>query len=324
MQPDARSTESSLRPPAYVLVGPTASGKSRVAQAIAEKKGWAILSADSMVVYRGMDIGTAKPSVGERARVRTFGVDLTEPDRAFSVADWLVSARAAFNAEPAAPVVVVGGTGLYLRCLVEGLDPAGASTPELRARWQRVFAEGGTLALQQALQERAPAVLASLADPGNSRRLIRALERVELGAAPSVRTWSEGPARAPFVGLRWPRPALKTNIELRVRAMYDDGLIEEVERLLRAYTSLSETARQAIGYAEAINVLAGRCTRDEAMTMTMRRTRQYAKRQRTWFERQARVRWVDVDPAASTEETAGRVLACWELEGPVCLAGIGP
>lgn len=307
---------------AWCLVGPTAVGKSRVAQHIAERRGWRLLSADSMLVYRGLDVGTAKPSVAERLRVPYFGVDLAEPTASFSVAAWLEAVTAAFVTPPCAPVLVVGGTGLYLRCLVEGLRVEPVADGEVRARWQGVFAAGGVAALQAALRERAPAVYAALADPRNGRRLLRALERVEAGETTPRADWVARPAHVPFVGLRQSPAAQQSAIESRVRAMYAGGLVEEVRRLMADGCPLSPTARHAIGYAEAAAWLAGRCSREAAMERTVIRTRQYAKRQVTWFERQANVSWIDVVPDAPVEAVADAVLSRWETLGPTALAGV--
>ncbi len=308
---------------AHFLVGPTAVGKSSVAQWIAERGGRAILSADSMQVYRGMDIGTAKPSGAERTRVIHYGIDLTAPGVSFSVADWLAAAQAAFAAQAPGTLLVVGGTGLYMRCLIEGLRGGAAPDPVARARWQAVFENSGVAGLQEALRARQPEALAALADAQNARRLIRALELTEGGAALPERAWPARSAHVPFVGLRMEAEALKTRIESRVRAMYDHGFVAEVEGLLAGAAPLSETARQAIGYAEAIALLAGQCTREEAVMRTVQRTRQYAKRQRTWFARQASVDWIDVAPDAPVEAIGKAVLARWAELGATAVRAEG-
>ncbi len=320
---------TSPAPSAFCLVGPTAVGKTRVAQAIAAAWGGRILSADAMLVYRGMDVGTAKPPPASRGAVPYYGLDLVAPTEPFSVAAWLERARPVFEPSPAGrvpPVIAVGGTGLYFRCLVEGLRGSGAPDPDQRARWETLWTTGGLAALQAALAERDPGALAGLADPRNPRRLIRALERAAGGTpadAPAGR-WSDRPTHVPFVGLRMPAAALHSAIELRVRAMYADGLIEEVERWRAARPPWSATARQAIGYAEALDWLEGRCSREDAMTRTVIRTRQYAKRQRTWFERQANVSWIDDVHTLAPAEIAAAVEARWAALGPTVLEGLRP
>ncbi|MCE9614171.1 MAG: tRNA (adenosine(37)-N6)-dimethylallyltransferase MiaA [Lentisphaerae bacterium] len=310
-------------PRAYVLVGPTAVGKSGVAQWVAEQHGFAILSADSMQVYRGMDIGTAKATRAERERATYFGLDLADPSHPFSVSDWLAAAREACRTVAPRPLIVVGGTGLYLRCLVEGLHAGPAPDPVARARWEGVLAEEGVGGLQAALRARDPTALAALADPQNPRRLMRALERYGGGGvSPAPRAWPSHPAHVPFVGLRLPAAALQSRIELRVRAMYDQGLMMEVEHLLGGPAPLSETARQAIGYAEAFAARDGQCARADAIARTIQRTRQYAKRQRTWFARQANVSWIDITPDLSVDVIARAVLQRWQDLGPTVLTGI--
>jgi len=307
----------------YVLVGPTAVGKSRVAQWIAERQGWVILSADSMLVYRGMDVGTAKPSSMERARVPYYGVDVVSPTERYSAAEWLSEARRAFGREPAVPVLVVGGTGLYLRCLVDGLREGPPPDAEARARWQRVLDTDGVDGLREALRAVSPAALEQLADGRNPRRLMRALERVAAGevGGPS-RSWSAGAGRSPLVGLRMAPDAHKSIIESRVRDMYAHGLVEEARRLLDAGGEWSATAGQAIGYAEAMAHLRGQCTLAAAMERTMARTRQYAKRQRTWLNRQATIEWIEGSPGMDVATVGAAVLRTWERLGPTPLLGI--
>lgn len=312
-------------PAGYVLVGPTAVGKSRVAQWIAEQQGWVILSADSMLVYRGMDVGTAKPSAAERARVPYYGVDVVSPAERYSTADWLAEARRAFAREPARPVLVVGGTGLYLRCLVEGLREGPPPDPAARARWERVLEVEGVEGLRAALRAQAPAALDALADGHNPRRLVRALERVAAGEVQlPPRSWAAGAGLAAFVGLRLAPDAHKSIIESRVRDMYAHGLVEEARRLLDAGGAWSATASQAIGYAEAVAYLQGQCTLASAMERTMARTRQYAKRQRTWLNRQATIEWIEGSPGMDVATMGAAVLRAWERLGPTPLRGIAP
>ncbi|MBN1557347.1 MAG: tRNA (adenosine(37)-N6)-dimethylallyltransferase MiaA [Lentisphaerae bacterium] len=312
-----------MRPPAFFLVGPTASGKTAVAQHLAERGGYAVLSADSMLVYRGMDIGTAKPTAAERRRVPYAGLDLTTPDRPFSAAAYRRRALGALRAHAAAgrPVIVAGGTGLYVKVLMEGLDAAPGPDAALRAAWENVLREQGVEALQAALRRQRPDLYAALDDPRNPRRLVRALEKAAAGAAGAAAPRGPAPGGGRPAGLR-PEPALlKSNIESRITAMYRNGLLDEVARLLERYGGLGRTAAQAIGYAEAAAVLEGRLGRAEAMERTRLRTRRLAKRQMTWFRHQTRVCWIDVEAGMDTAAVARAVRAVWDAEGPSRLYG---
>jgi len=308
--------------PLQVLVGPTASGKSAVAQVIAEQDGAAVLSADSMLIYRGMDIGTAKPDRQARARVDYLGVDLADPCESFSV--WAYREAVAMQLAALAPdrdVLVAGGSGLYVKALTMGLAAAGPA-PASRARWEAVFAALGVDGLQQALQQRDAEVLAGLRDPRNPRRLIRALERLDEGGETTrhASSWREA-ATGPVLAGLWMDPALlNTRIEQRLETMYADGLLEEVAGLLADPRGLSPTARQAIGYAEAIAVIEGRSSHAEAMALTAARTRRLAKRQRTWFRHQARVEWIEVQPDEPVASLAERVREIWRTHGSASMA----
>ncbi len=305
---------------AYVLVGPTAVGKTAVAQWIAERGGFDILSADSMLFYRGLDVGTAKPTPSERARARYWGVDVADPSERFSAGAFRQLARAAFAdaAVRHAPMIVVGGSGLYVKSLTDGLADVPPAESGGRARWEAMLASGGPPALLGALRERAPALAEALRDQANPRRLIRALELAEAGVREPPRSW-RATGGTPLTGLRMDPAALKVRIEARVRAMFASGLLEEADRLI-AVGALGPTAAQAIGYAEAIACGRGECSREEAIARTAARTRQLAKRQLTWFRHQAKVHWIELDAATSVEEAARRVMEEWDRSGPVALA----
>lgn len=302
---------------AWFLVGPTAVGKTAVAQRLAERKQVTILSADSMMVYRGMDIGTAKPTVAERGTVPYWGLDCVTPDQPFSAGDYLRVLRnevASANVPPVA-CIVAGGTGLYISCLRHGLREGPATDPVLRQTLETLHREGGVPALQRELEHRAPGRLGELADPKNPRRLIRAIELAQQGVPP--RTWPEtAPSGPPLTGLRCSPDALAANIVQRVHGMYESGLLEEAAALRQNYPKLSDTAGQAIGYTEAWAHLDGHCTRSQAMADTIRRTRQLAKRQGTWFRHQAQVNWVDIQPGQSVDDIADAVEAQWKRYGP--------
>ncbi len=299
-------------PSAFVLVGPTASGKSAVAQFIAEQTGASIISADSMNIYRGMDIGTAKPSAADRARVKTFGIDLAGPAESFSVGDWLAAIRPAFQTLENPPIVT-GGTGLYVKCLLQGLDDLPAADAALRERTEKMpLAE-----LQAEARRAAPEAYEALADKENSRRLIRLIEQSASGDLPR-RTWKkEMPV---VIGLHVERDVLHRRIAERVGKMYAGGLLEEARKLCSP--ELSPTARHAIGYAEAFAVLRGECSEAEAKERTVIRTRQLSKRQMTWFRQQLTVEWIESACYSDIGQLAGKVYNVWKERGPVPLAGI--
>jgi tRNA dimethylallyltransferase len=305
---------------AFFLVGPTASGKTSVAQKLAELRGAEILSADSMLVYRGMDIGTAKPSPEERLRVRYWGVDVVSPAEPYNVACFLDEARRCFDAAAAArkEVIVVGGTGLYIKALLAGLDDLPSAAPESRERWQMVLKLQGVEGLRGALENLAPSWLAALpeSDRTNGRRLIRALELVESGVREPPRSWTSVKPSRIVTGLTMAREDLIVRIESRVHAMYDGGLLDEVRALLDRGWNPACTAAQAIGYAEAIACVRGQLTRDEAMRLTAQRTRQLAKRQMTWFRHQVAVSWVEVATTMALDDISARVVADWGQHGP--------
>ena len=311
------------RPEAFFLIGPTATGKSAVAQYLAERDGGDILSADSMLVYRGLDVGTAKPTRLERERVRYWGVDLVDAVAPFNVAQFLAVAgeAAAATAEARRRLIVVGGTGLYIKALLRGLDSLPAADPAARERWQAVLREGGTAALRDVLRARAPQWLAALADPNNGRRLARALELVEAGMNEPPTSWTSAGELPAVTGLTASREGLERRIRERVAAMYRGGLLDEVRELIaiREFTAWP-TAAQAVGYAEAVACLEGRLTEAEARERTVIRTRQLAKRQMTWFRHQCQVNWIDVTGDAGVPETAERVRQAWAATGPTPLA----
>jgi tRNA dimethylallyltransferase len=305
---------------AHILVGPTASGKSAVALhlALAARPHRPILSADSMTIYKGMDLGTAKPDAQERKLVPSFGFDLATPDQPFSVGDYLAAVRAAAPALAAcrAMPIVVGGTGLYIRCLTEGLDSAAVADPAPRAAAEALLQAEGLEALQAATRRLNPEQYAKLRDPENPRRVVRAYELLAAGHPLPV---AEERPRPRIAGLGLPPDELRARIARRARQMFAYGLVEEVRTLRTRYPALSETARHAIGYEEAGLVLDGKIHEEEAIRRTAVRTGQYAKRQMTWFRHQADVVWIEVAPDDSTERIAGRVQKVWAAHGPAPL-----
>lgn len=290
------------RTPLFVLTGPTASGKTEVAHLLADQLGWPVLSVDSMMVYRGMDIGTAKPTPMECATYRYRGLNLVDPGERFSTGDWL---RRVAGELDDTPFIAVGGTGLYFRGLADGLveDVTGSdSKPD-----DRTAAE-----LRAAIRDLDPTALDRLADPENPRRLARALVRLESGLD-LPRSWSDDPA-VPVPVLEWDPADLSERIARRSRAMLEGGLLEEARSLRDA---LSGTAAQAIGYAEAFSVLDGDADLESAVERLTIRTRQYAKRQRTWFRNQMRAVSIPRQEGDDPRDVAGNVLAVWQQHGPL-------
>lgn len=294
--------------PRVAVLGPTASGKSAVAMAVAtsdvgRRLGVELLSVDAMQVYRGMDIGTAKPTVDERESVPHHLIDLVDASESFTVAQFQTACAAAVDDIEArgGTAVFVGGTGLYLRAVVDDLDIPG-QWPDLRARLERELVTEGPESLHRRLVELDPAA-ASKMEPSNGRRIVRALEvcegsgRAFSSFGPGVDTYPDSPVRQ--VAILWDRAVLAGRIERRVHDMIDRGLVTEVSALMER--GLSRTALQALGYKEMVDHLEGRASLDEAVATTILRTRQFAVRQERWFRRDPRVRWVRVEADPVTE-----------------------
>ena len=283
-----------MHAPALAIVGPTASGKSALALALARQHDdIELVCADAMQVYRGMDIGTAKPTPAERAEVRHHLLDVADPSEDFSLARFARAATEAVDdiAERGRRAVVVGGTGLYVRGIVDRLDVPG-QFPDVRARLE---AEPDTAALHARLAELDP-LAASRMEPTNRRRVVRALE-VTVGAGrpfssvgPGLTAYPDVPTQQ--VGLDVPLAELDHRIEGRMHAMVAAGFVDEVAAL-RVGPPLSRTAAQALGYRELLAHLDGACSLDEAVAATVTRTRRFARRQLRWFRRDRRVVWLD-------------------------------
>jgi tRNA dimethylallyltransferase len=283
------------------LVGPTASGKSEAALAIAPRLGAEIASVDSMLVYRGMDVGTAKPTAEQRAVVPHHLLDLAEPSERFTVARYQELARSALRS--VARPLLVGGSGLYLRAVVDDL----AFPPEDRVVRASLEAEADDLgadALYHRLAEMDP-VAAARIEPGNVRRIIRALEVTAISGTPFssfATTWDRYDAdRLRAAGIRMDRDVQKIRIGERVLAMLRNGWLEEVQGLLDRGFGTWLTASRAIGYAELAEHLDGRLSLDEAAERTVKRTRELARRQMAWFRRDPRIRWFDVGRGGASE-----------------------
>lgn len=304
------------------LAGPTACGKTGVAILIAEQIGAEILALDSMTVFRGMNIGTAKPTAVEQARVPHHLLDLRDPCEEFSTAEFLAAALVACegilsrNRVP----LFVGGTGLYLRSLLRGVFEGPSADWGLRKEWEQYATEHGPLALHEKLSVIDPLTAARL-HANDQRRIIRALEIHAL----TGRTASESHQEAPLPcdqrppGLHWLNPdreCLHRRIDSRVDAMLSAGLLEEVDHLRHAPGGLGRTARQALGYKEILTHLEEGVPLANAVRVLKTRTRQFAKRQWTWFRNLEELTPIELEGTESPEAIAERVLHQWRTVCP--------
>jgi tRNA dimethylallyltransferase len=307
----------SAAPPLIVIAGATATGKTALAIELAEAlaaggRPAEIISADSRQVYRGLDIGTAKATAEERAGVPHHGLDLIDPDRAFSVADFVAHATTALAAIAGrgGVAILAGGTGLYLRAVARGLDTAALpSDPSIRATVERRLTEEGLPSLVERLRAIAPASAARV-DLRNPRRVVRALEIAELvGDAPPPPPRGY-PGRVTWIGLTLDAAEHAHRIEVRARGQFETGLLDEA-RGLRDRFDPALPAFSAIGYREAWSVLDGTATLDETIALDAQRTIAFTKRQRTWFRAEPDIVWLDgtgSPPLADALEAARRLL----------------
>ena len=302
-------------PPLLGIVGPTASGKSDLALGLARSLPVEILVADSRQVYRGMDVGTAKPDVAARDAVPHHLLDLADPDEPVTVAQWVSAARALLPdiAARGRLAMLVGGTGLYVSALVDGHDyESQAWSPEIRAQLAARLDAEGLEALAAELAARDPDG-AAVIDLRNPRRVLRALERSLAGGGSVAPRATPYPGRVALLGISRPRDVLYRRIDERARRLFEtDGLLDEVAALLARGFGPDLRPMTGHGYREAARHLAGEWSLEEAIAVTARRTRQYAKRQLTWFRRDARILWLQAgdrpadDPPLVVE--AARVL----------------
>jgi tRNA dimethylallyltransferase len=292
--------------PLRAIVGPTASGKTEASISVAERLGAEIVSVDSSTVYRGMDIGTAKPGPEQRAAVPHHLLDVAEPSEPFTVARYqrLVREAIADISARGRRVLLVGGSGLYFRAIVDDLSFP-PTDPDVRDELEREAFAAGPRRMYGRLAEIDP-VAAERIEPDNVRRTVRALEVAEITGRPFssfAAAWERYPAgRVRAVGIDVARPVLAERIERRVRRQLDDGLLHEVEDLVRRGFERWLTASQAIGYAEFARHLDGSLTLEDATARTVKRTKALARRQLAWFRRDPRIRWFSSDEGASAEE----------------------
>jgi len=302
--------------PILALNGPTASGKSALAVDVAVALAWRgqpaeVVNADSMLVYRGMDIGTAKPTPAERRGVRHHLVDVMDVTQTASVAEFQAAARAVMERCRARGVlpIVVGGSALYMRAILDHFEFPGTDA-DVRARWEAELDRVGPEALHAVLAERAPDTAAEIL-PGNGRRIVRALEVLELtgGHAPTLPEWTYALPNVVSVGLEVDRALMDARIAERVDRMWADGLVDEVRALECRGLRTGRTASLAIGYRQVLQFLDGELTEDEAKQAIVKATKRFARKQLGWFRRDERVTWL-------TAGDPGNVTACVDL----CLA----
>ena len=293
------------------LVGPTASGKSALAVAVAHAiaRPAEIISTDSMQVYRGMDLGTATPTEMEREGIPHHLLDQWEPDHLVTVAEFQQYARAAIDeirGREAVPILV-GGSGLYVSAVLDDLSFPGTE-PAVRARLEVELAADGAAALHERLRAVDPAAAEAIL-PTNGRRVVRALEVVELTGEPFIARLPDPVSVYPTVrvGLEVPRDELDQRIALRVDRMWADGLVDEVRTLQAAGLASTPTASRALGYQQVLSFLDGLCSEEQARQDTVDATRRFARRQQRWFRRDQRIRWIRYDSPTAVDE----VLAAW-------------
>ncbi len=302
--------------PLVVLVGPTGSGKTSLAVRLAERLAGEILSCDSVAVYRGMEIGTAKPTAEERALVPHHLLDLVDPDEPFTAGDWSRLAREALagvTARGRLPIIA-GGTGLYLRALLDGLFPAPAVDAALRERLRGLAARRGPAALARLLGRLDPQAAAGI-HANDVSKVVRAVEVSWAARRPLTEQWTAGRDalmgyRVLRLGLASPRQRLYDRINRRAAAMFDRGLVAETSLLAERY-GYDCRPLGSLGYAEAVGVLRGELTLDEAVARAQQGHRNYAKRQGTWFRKDAAIEWMEGfgDEPEILEEALERIRA---------------
>ncbi|HVN29774.1 MAG TPA: tRNA (adenosine(37)-N6)-dimethylallyltransferase MiaA [Candidatus Binataceae bacterium] len=297
-------SESSGRIKVGFIVGPTGAGKTALAMSLGERLGAEIVNADSRQLYLGMDIGTAKPSAEERRRVRHHLIDVRTPDQPLDVAEFVTMARAAIVdiAQRGRRALVVGGSGFYLRALRGGIFAGPSASEEIRRELEAVAAERGVPYLHDELMRIDPPA-ASRIQRGDLYRIVRALEVYRLTGIPisvhqEQHRFTEREFDALTIALELPRSELYDNINARFDAMIAEGLVEEVRKLLEAGYNPERPPLSTIGYREVAAFIRGETTLEAAVDLAKRKTRQFAKRQLTWFRHEPEVTWVDAHRGA--------------------------
>jgi tRNA dimethylallyltransferase len=292
---NAKDKGESADPLVVILLGPTGSGKTALSLALAERFGGEIVSCDSVAVYRGMDLGSAKPSPEERAQVAHHLIDVANPDEAFTAGEYSRRARAALReiAQRGRLPIVTGGTGLYLRALTEGLFAGPARQEDLRERLRLRARERGSAWLHRVLT-RLDAARAAEIHANDTPKLIRAIEVCLAARKPMSEVMGRDPLtgfRLLRIGLNPPRAALYERLNQRCAEMFAAGLVAETRGLLERYGPVK--ALDSLGYRQATGVVAGTSTVEDAITAAQQGHRNYAKRQLTWFRREPDVRWIE-------------------------------
>ena len=282
--------------PLIIICGPTATGKSDLALEVAEKFDGEIINADSMQLYKGMDIGTAKLTEAERRGIPHHLLDILSVSQDASVAAYQELARSAIEGIQGRnkAAIVVGGTGLYIKSIIDEMNFP-ETDPELRAKLESEAELLGAAELYSRLRLLDPEAAAAI-EPANTRRIIRALEVIEVTGKPySANLPSDTSLRFPdalHIGLTMERTSLAPRIEARVHRMFEQGLVGEVERLINEGLLEGTTAQRAIGYAQVISLINGQMSKEQAIEETIVATRQYVRRQETWFKRDLRIQWI--------------------------------
>ena len=299
----------SPNPKIIVLAGPTAAGKTALGIALARSLDAEIISADSRQVYRRLDIGTAKPDAAQLRAVPHHGIDICDPPDTYTAGRFFRDAGEWMReiGGRGKRVLVVGGSGIYIRALTDGIFEGPEASNELRAELESRIRREGLPALVEQLRHLDPATAAGI-DARNPVRVIRALEVCLLTGRPysalRVERMPELPYDTVMFGLRLERNALHGRIERRVDAMIEAGLVDEVRDLLADGADPSWTSLNTVGYKEIIGYLTGSSSLDDSIEAIKRSTRQYARRQMTWFRKEARLRWIDVAETIAEEEIA--------------------
>ena len=299
--------------PLVVITGPTATGKSRVGALVAEKTNGEIVSADSMLIYRGMDIGTAKPTEAERRGIPHYMIDIIEPDQEYSVALYQVQARTVIDDihQRKKLPFLVGGTGLYINSVISNYSFSGIKgDSSIRDALIKEAISGGPGLLHRKLSVVDPEA-ASRLHPGDTRRIIRALEVHYLTGKPISYHHKADEQKSPYnhviLGLTLDREKLYMRIEHRVESMINSGLVDEVRGLLERGYSPELNSMRGLGYKEIISYLKGDLTLDQAVEVLKRNTRRFAKRQHTWFRRYKDIKWFDIEKHGGYEAVAQEI-----------------
>lgn len=287
-----------------VVLGPTATGKSVLALDLAQKFSGEIISGDSVLVYKGFDIGTAKPGKEELELVKHHLIDILEPQEKYSAAAFQKAAGDLIKditARGKLPIIA-GGTGLYIKALLEGYEfPDTFEQTKLRRELEELYDSGKKYDLYRQLEECAPNIAKDI-HPNNRKRLIRALELLRSGDMVSRQKQHEPVYDAIVIGLTANRAELYDRINKRVDMMFDKGLVAEVEKLLAADIDILSPPMQSIGYKEVADYLSGRCSMEECMRLVKQNTRHFAKRQITWYKKMPYIKWYDISDSDSLKK----------------------